>query len=79
MVKRLIGIFGLLLFATSVLAQGGPLSWNFDSETAGKLPSGFTTIAGEGKVAADPSAPSQPNALAQLAKSSGSTFNLILL
>ncbi|MBF0498148.1 MAG: hypothetical protein HQK58_16485, partial [Deltaproteobacteria bacterium] len=58
MIKKLIGLFGILILATSVLAQSGPKSWNFDSETAGKLPSGFTTIAGEWKVVADPSAPS---------------------
>ncbi|MBF0549727.1 MAG: DUF1080 domain-containing protein [Deltaproteobacteria bacterium] len=79
MIKGLIGIFGILLLATSGLAQSGPKSWNFDSETAGKPPSGFTTMAGEWKVVADPTAPSQPKALAQLAKSSGSTFNLILI
>lgn len=79
MIKRFIYVFALLLLATSVPAQGGTRAWNFDTETVGKLPQGFAAIVGEWKVVADTTALSQPNALAQVAKNSGSTFNLTLV
>lgn len=79
MAKTLIGIVTVLLLASSVPSHGGSGSWNFDSGNAVGLPQGFATAAGEWKVVADPDAPSQPNALAQLARNSGSTFNLVLV
>lgn len=78
MIKRFIGIFATLLLATSVFAQIGTRTWDFDSETVGGPLSGFTSIEGQWNVVADPSAPSRENALAQVAKNLGSTFNLVL-
>jgi hypothetical protein len=54
-------------------------SWNFDEDKSGILPKGFTGEAGEWKVVADGTAPSKGNAFAQSAKSSRSTFNLVLV
>ncbi len=53
--------------------------WNFDAGQTGETPKGFTSAAGEWKVAADASAPSKPNVLAQSARNQGSTFNLVLI
>jgi hypothetical protein len=79
MIKKVIGIVGFLLIASVVYAQSGGKSWNFDSDKADVTPPEFGAIVGEWKVVADPTALSQPNALAQLAKNSGSTFNLTLI
>src|SRR5258708_12737014 len=35
--------------------------WNFDSDKAGEVPSGWKAIEGDWQVIADPSAPSKPN------------------
>ncbi len=79
MLRSLFAIVGVLLLATSLAAQGGKESWNFDTDIPGTIAKGFTNEVGEWKVVADPNAPSQPNVLAQLAKNSGSTFNVTLL
>ena len=79
MLRSLFAIVGVLLLATSLAAQGGKESWNFDTDIPGTIAKGFTNEVGEWKVVADPSAPSQPNVLAQLAENSGSTFNVTLL
>jgi hypothetical protein len=52
---------------------------NFDSDKPGMVSKGFTNEMGDWKVIADLFAPSQPNVLSQLAKNSGSTFNLVLV
>jgi len=70
---------GVLLLATSLVAQGGKESWNFDTDIPGTIAKDFTDEVGEWKVVADANAPSQPNVLAQLAKNSGSTFNVTLV
>jgi hypothetical protein len=54
-------------------------SWIFDKERVSAAPQNFTNEAGEWKVLADSDAPSKPNVLAQLAKSSGPTFNIALV
>jgi hypothetical protein len=54
-------------------------TWSFDGDKAGETAKGFSKEVGEWKVVADDSAPSKPNVLAQTAKNSGSTFNLILV
>ncbi len=79
MLRSLFAMVGVLLLATSLVAQDGKGSWNFDNDIPGSIAKGFTNEVGEWKVVADPSAPSQPNVLAQLAKNSGSTFNVTLL
>jgi hypothetical protein len=75
--KVMIFALGLALAAVVVAAQG-KVSWNFDADKAGEIAKGFTSDAGKWEVVADETAPSKPNALAQLAKSSGPTFNITL-
>ena len=59
-------------------AQSGK-SWNFDSDSPGTIAKGFTNDLGAWQVAADASAPSKPNVLAQTAKSSNADFNVSLI
>jgi hypothetical protein len=60
-------------------AQDEKAVWNFDSDKPGAIAKGFTSVTGKWEVLADDTAPSKPNVLAQLAKSSGSTFNMTLV
>jgi hypothetical protein len=76
--KAILVVMGILVFTMALFAQEGKQKWNFDKDTAGSLPPKFTSATGDWKVVADPTAPSQSNVLAQLAGSSGSTFNIIL-
>ena len=76
--KIMIFALGLVLAAVVVAAQG-KMSWNFDADKVGEIAKGFTNEAGKWEVVADDTAPSKPNVLAQLAKSSGSTFNITLV
>jgi hypothetical protein len=71
--------FTLTLLAGVVAAREAKKMWSFDSDKAGAIAAGFTSELGEWKVVADETAPSKPNALAQLAKNSSSTFNLTLV
>src|SRR5688500_4904428 len=72
--KALAGaLFTVLAFQTP------PKSWNFDQERAGTIAQTFTNEVGDWKVLADGDAPGKPNVLAQLAKSSGPTFNMTLV
>lgn len=50
--------------------------WNFDADPVGAIAAGFTNNSGEWKVAADNTAPSAPNVLAQ---TGNSTYNLALI
>jgi hypothetical protein len=76
---KIILIFISFLFLSSMLIAGNAEQlWNFDQET-GPIPAGFTSEKGEWKIAADSTAPSPPKVLAQSARNSGSTFNLILV
>ncbi|MBI4604501.1 MAG: DUF1080 domain-containing protein [Planctomycetes bacterium] len=70
---------GVLLVGVAFSAAGERKSWNFDTGTPGGLPAGFTQEVGEWKIAADETAPSKGQVLAQAAKSSGPTFNLALV
>ncbi len=76
--KTMILVFGLMLAAVVVAAQG-KMSWNFDGDKVGEIAKGFTNEVGKWEVVADDTAPSKPNVLAQLAKSSGPTFNITLV
>jgi hypothetical protein len=67
-------ILGLTLTAASFAAQNGKMSWNFDSDKVAEIAKGFTNEVGKWEVVADNTAPSKPNALAQLAKNSGPTL-----
>jgi hypothetical protein len=71
--------FTILALSSGLNAQNLETLWNFDGGKTGDLPSGFTNERGEWKVVAEPTAPSKPNVLAQLAKNSGSTFNVTLV
>jgi hypothetical protein len=79
MSRATILLFGIVSLATVVVALGGGRSWSFDSDKPGEIAEGFTSEVGEWKVVADPTSPSKPNVLGQLAKNSGSTFNLTLI
>jgi hypothetical protein len=61
-----------------LLLQTQSRSWNFDQERVSVISPTFTNDVGDWKVVADNDAPSKPNVLAQLARSSGSTFNIAL-
>lgn len=71
----------LLLFLVVVIAsaQAPGRTWNFDTDTGGTIARGFSSEAGEWQVKMDASAPSKPNVLAQLAKSSRPDFNVTLV
>jgi 3-keto-disaccharide hydrolase len=79
MMRRIILAIAMVLLATGVIAQDGKKSWDFDGDKEGELAQGRINEVGDWKVVADPTAPSKPNVLAQLAKNSGSTFNLTLI
>jgi len=79
MIRIILVVFSVLVLSMSLIAQDLGALWNFDGDQAGNIPSGFTNEGGEWKIVADPTAPSKPNVLAQLAKNSGSTFNLTLV
>jgi hypothetical protein len=69
--------------ALVLLLGGGALaaaqSWNFDKDAAGKIAAGWSNASGTWQVAADPTAPSQPNVLAQVSKDhTGSYFNVAI-
>ena len=77
--KIVILVLGLMLIAGGIVAQNGKMSWNFDKDKVGEIAKGFTNEVGKWEVAPDSTAPSKPNVLAQLAKSSGSTFNITIV
>lgn len=79
MLRSIILVIGVLLLAGGLTAQTREKGWNFDSDKPGALPEGFTNEVGDWKIVADPTAPSKPNALAQLEKNPGSTFNVTLV
>ncbi len=79
MVRIMVVIIGMVLLASGLVAQNQGKVWNFDTSKPGDLPVGLTNEVGEWKVMADETSPSKPNALAQLAKNSGSTFNVMLV
>jgi hypothetical protein len=62
-----------------IAVQASTPSWNFDRDSPGQPGRGFSSDVGEWRVVADPTAPSQPNVLAQNAKSSSPTFNITLI
>jgi hypothetical protein len=79
MIERIIAVIGVVLVATGLAAQDVGKIWNFDADKIGILSPEFTSEVGEWKVVANRTAPSEPNVLAQQAKNSGSTFNLVLV
>ena len=62
-----------------LILQAQPRTWNFDGDRSGAIAPKFTNDFGDWKVAADTDAPTKPNVLAQVAKSSGPTFNVTLI
>ena len=79
MQKSVIIAVTVLALATTSLAAEKGTTWNFDKDRPGLVPPGFARAAGGWRVTADPTAPSQPNVLAQRAKSSIRTLNLALV
>lgn len=79
MTKITVFVIGLALAATSVVAQDINMSWNFDADKTGVIAKGFKNEGGKWEVDADDTSPSKSHVLAQLAKSSGSAFNLTLV
>jgi len=77
--KSLLVLISVLLLATGLAAQERRESWNFDADETAKIAKGFSNEVGEWKVVADSTAPSPPNVLAQLAKNTGSIFNVALV
>jgi hypothetical protein len=78
--KRALMIAALLIVAgTAGVAATQGRTWNFDRERAGFLAAGFYAPAGAWKVKVEATAPSPPQVLAQLARSSADTFNLALV
>jgi hypothetical protein len=81
-----IAVWGAML-ATAVLCsaargeeKGTPMkTWNFDSDKPGTLPNGFINEVGEWKVAADGTAPTKGQVMAQVAKSPKPTYNVALV
>jgi hypothetical protein len=64
-----------ILLGLSAVAAGQ--SWNFDKDARGKIAAGWTNATGTWEVAADPTAPTKPNVLAQVSSNhSGSYFNV---
>ena len=78
MIKRIITCIVFLLFSAALAAQTSEKAWNFDADTPGGIPEGFTVVLGDWKIVADADVPSRPGVLAQLATNFGSTFNRIL-
>lgn len=68
-----------LLVGAALAAEQEKKSWNFDQDAPGSFPGGFTQEIGEWKIVADETAPSKGQVLAQVAKSSGPTFNVALI
>jgi hypothetical protein len=62
-----------------LILQAQPRTWNFDGDRTGAIAPKFINEVGDWKVVADPDAPTKPNVLGQLAKSSGPTFNVTLI
>jgi hypothetical protein len=79
MIKRIITCIIFLLYSAALAVQTSEKAWNFDADTPGGIPEGFTVVLGDWKIVADADAPSRPSVLAQLAKNSGSAFNLIIV
>lgn len=77
--RTLIIVLGIALLSTSLAAQDGKKVWSFDTDKTGAIAAGLTNEVGDWKVVTDQTAPSKPNVLAQLAKSSISTFNVTLI
>ncbi len=79
MVRSILAFIAVVLLASGLAAQERRESWNFDADNPGTIAKGFINNVGEWKIVADSTAPSLPNALAQLANSPESTFNITLV
>jgi hypothetical protein len=69
-------VFGI---AVALDATAQTSKWNFDSDKSGVLAKTIMSEFGAWQVTADPTAPSKPNVLAQLAESRGPEFNVALV
>jgi len=68
------------IFVTAALSKEAakPTVFNFDADKAGEAPKGWQAAVGTWKVAADETAPSKPNVLAQSAAGPKPQFNVAL-
>jgi hypothetical protein len=66
MIKRIITCIVFLLCSAALAAQTSEKAWNFDADTPGGIPEGFTVVLGDWKTVADADVPSRPGVLAQL-------------
>jgi len=68
------------IFVTAALSKEAakPTVFNFDADKAGEAPKGWQAAVGTWKVAADETAPSKPNVLAQSAAGPNAQFNVAL-
>jgi hypothetical protein len=71
-------VIGLAFATGNIAAQTGKTLWNIDTDKPGAIAKEFTNEMGTWEVVADDTAPSKRHVLAQLAKNSGSAFNLTL-
>ena len=76
---RSVGIISAALLAIGAAGKEAEMDWYFDKDKTGEIAKGFSNEVGDWRVMADETAPSKPNVLAQLAKNSGSTFNITLI
>lgn len=77
-ISAILSAFAVAVCSVTAFAADAGKRWTFDSESVGAVPEGFAVANGQWTIVADPDTPSKPNALAQRAKNSGSTFNIIL-
>ena len=68
------------VLATAAMSEDAakPVVLNFDADKAGDTPTGWEAAVGTWKVAADDTAPSKPNVLAQSAEGPSPQFNIAL-
>ena len=68
------------VLATAAMSEESakPVVFNFDADKAGDAPKGWQAAVGTWKVAADDTAPSKPNVLAQSAEGPSPQFNIAL-
>jgi len=79
MKRKVMSVLIVLATAATALSANKEHAWNFDHDRTGIIGSGFYGSTGSWKVRADATAPSKPNVLAQLAKSSRETCNTALV
>jgi hypothetical protein len=79
MVRRDVLAAGLMVLLGVGTAYAATTHWSFDQEAKGQIAPGWRNESGTWQVVADPSAPSKPNVLGQVASNhSGGYFNVVV-